>query len=197
MRWGARLGSGSCDRVTHSERKQPIAKEDEPRMNTNRHEYRWASLAATTLWDEAHPGARASRPRSRVGLLPSLLLLEGARAGLQGRSPCRWARTVTLGGPSWITLFRLFQINRELPAVSRGGWDGSMGRRRSPSRMPLFQTAGESDRVETWPNCRNCGGAGLQNPRAAPGRSVHDLASHGALPGISPQERIHDQRSPP
>ena len=119
--------------------------EDEPRINTNRHQYRWASIAATTSRNGARPGARASRPhtslynfghlldparpatapglcfgralavpavrvagrhisgklsgtlrhsmragrpRSRVGcLLPSLLLLEGARAGLPGRSP--------------------------------------------------------------------------------------------------------------
>ena len=43
------------------------------------------------------------RPRSRVGLLPSLLLLEGARAGLPGRSPAHAAepsRLVALNGPS-------------------------------------------------------------------------------------------------
>ena len=36
-------------------------------------------------------------PRER--LLPSLLLLKGPRAGLPGRSPCRYGRAVTLGGP--------------------------------------------------------------------------------------------------
>ena len=79
--------------------------EDEPRINTNRHEYRWASIAATTSRNGAHPGLcfarthgasadrvarchiagklsgtlrqcmRAGRPRSRV------------RAGLPGGSP--------------------------------------------------------------------------------------------------------------
>ena len=42
---------------------------------------------------------RAGRPRSRVGILPSLLLLNGKRAGLPGRSPCRCDGAVMLGGP--------------------------------------------------------------------------------------------------
>ncbi len=33
-------------------------------MNTNRHEYRWRSFAATPSRNEAHPGARASRPHA-------------------------------------------------------------------------------------------------------------------------------------
>ena len=33
-------------------------------MNTNRYEYRWTSFATTTSRDEAHPGARASRPHN-------------------------------------------------------------------------------------------------------------------------------------
>ena len=46
----------------HSRKKLPIVFEDEPRMNTNRHEERWTSSGATTLRDESPPGARASRP---------------------------------------------------------------------------------------------------------------------------------------
>ena len=112
-------------------------------MNTNRHEFRWTLLVASMSRDEAHPGARASRPHkswhslgqlrpgrpatapghcfgrahavpagrvagchiaeiraARNGsacgrdaraagwrLFPSLLLLDGARAGLPGRTP--------------------------------------------------------------------------------------------------------------
>ena len=48
----------------HSRVKLPISFKDEPRMNTNRHEYRWTSLAATPSRNEAHPGARASRPHA-------------------------------------------------------------------------------------------------------------------------------------
>ena len=44
------------------EEKRPIVNEDEPRMDTNRHEERWTSSGATTLRDESPPGARASRP---------------------------------------------------------------------------------------------------------------------------------------
>ena len=58
---------------------------------------------------------RAGRPRSRVGLLPSLLLLERAPAGLPGRSPCRCGGTGSLGGPSCNfvnhSFFLLFQIS--------------------------------------------------------------------------------------
>ena len=42
-------------------------------MNTNGHEYRWTSCAATTSWDEAHPGARASRPHKSWHSLRQLL----------------------------------------------------------------------------------------------------------------------------
>ena len=133
----------------------------------------WTSLAAMTSRDEAHPGARASRPHNtgkaspnsstRVdrqrrrgsasaglmrfppagGRLPhrgeterhatvvhaggtpalpggrlfqSLLLLEGAHAGLPVRRPCRCGTAVPLRGPSrsFVSLrgslfFRLFQ----------------------------------------------------------------------------------------
>ena len=48
----------------HSRKELPIEFEDEPRMNTNRHEYRWTSFAATPSRNEAHPGARASRPHA-------------------------------------------------------------------------------------------------------------------------------------
>ena len=51
-------------RADHSREKLPIVFEDEPPMNANRPEYRWTSLGATTLWDEAHPGTRASRPHN-------------------------------------------------------------------------------------------------------------------------------------
>ena len=58
------------------EEKQPIVNEDEPRMDTNRHEDRWTSLndkrrqnasatcalGVTRSWDEGFLGARASRP---------------------------------------------------------------------------------------------------------------------------------------
>ena len=44
--------------------KLPISFKDKPRMNTNRHEYRWTSFAATPSRNEAHPGARASRPHA-------------------------------------------------------------------------------------------------------------------------------------
>ena len=42
---------------------------------------------------------RAGRPRSRVGLLPSLLLLEEARVGLPGRSPAEEAEPSRLVAP--------------------------------------------------------------------------------------------------
>ena len=149
--------------------KQPIEFEDEPRMNTNRYEYRWTSFAATTSRNAAHPGARASRPhkswhslghllhpgrpatapglrfgrspavpagrvagcpiagkpsaaqrqcmragrpRSRVGLFPSLLLLEGARAGCRAAvPPMRQSRPaswpfVVLRVSSWMSFLR-------------------------------------------------------------------------------------------
>ena len=51
-------------RADHTRVKQPLVNNGEPRMNTNRHEDPWASLAATTSWEEALPGARASRPHN-------------------------------------------------------------------------------------------------------------------------------------
>ena len=39
-------------RADHTRMKQPISNEDEPRMNTNRHECRW-----TSLYDKRHPSA--------------------------------------------------------------------------------------------------------------------------------------------
>ena len=149
-------------------------------MNTNRHEYRWTFFAASTSRDEAHPGARASRPhtswhslghllhparpatapglclgrthavpgvrvagcpiagklsgtqrqcmragrpRSRVVPLPSLLLLEGARAGLPARSPVDAAepsRLVALPGPSWITIFSFVSGKERMLEFPRG-----------------------------------------------------------------------------
>ena len=74
-----RVESGECLarpppwRADHSREKQPIVFEDEPRMNTNRHEDRWTSMGATTLWDEVHPGARASRPHKSWHSLVHLL----------------------------------------------------------------------------------------------------------------------------
>ena len=46
-------------------------------MDTNEHEYRWTSLAATTSRNEAHPGARASRPHRFRHSLGHLLDLDG------------------------------------------------------------------------------------------------------------------------
>ena len=40
---------------------------------TNKHKDRWTSFAATTSWDEAHPGARASRPHNSWHSLGHLL----------------------------------------------------------------------------------------------------------------------------
>ena len=53
--------------------KKLIVPEDKPRMNTNRHEDRWTSFAATTSWDKAPPGARASRPHTSWQSLGQLL----------------------------------------------------------------------------------------------------------------------------
>ena len=61
------LSGGSLEEDT------AVVFEDEPRMNTNRHEYRWASFGATTSWVEAHPGARASRPHTFWHSLGQLL----------------------------------------------------------------------------------------------------------------------------
>ena len=131
-------------------------------MDTNRHKFRWTLFAALTSRDEAHPGARASRPHqswhslgqfrpcrpatapghcfgrahavpagrvagchiaeiraARNGsacgrdarapgwrLFPSLLLLDGARAGLPGRTPTDAAvpsPLLALRGPEWKT----------------------------------------------------------------------------------------------
>ena len=47
------------------------------------------------------------------GLLPSLLPLKGARAGLPGRSPCRCGSAVTLSGPS-------VESRGGAPALDRG-----------------------------------------------------------------------------
>ncbi len=52
------------DGADHAREKHPIVNNDEPRMNTNRHEDRWTCLAATTSRDAGHPGARASRPHN-------------------------------------------------------------------------------------------------------------------------------------
>ncbi len=41
--------------------KRPILKKDEPRMNTNGHEYRWTCLAAMTSWDEGRERGRLAR----------------------------------------------------------------------------------------------------------------------------------------
>ena len=58
-----RMGHAPC-RADHTRVKLPISFKDEPRMNTNRHEYRWTSFAAMPSRNEAHPGARASRPHA-------------------------------------------------------------------------------------------------------------------------------------
>ena len=56
---------------------------------------------------------RARRPRSRVGLFPSLLLLEGARAGLPGCSPAHAVEPsclVALRRPSWPLVDIFFRL---------------------------------------------------------------------------------------
>ena len=76
--------------------KHPIVNKGEPRMNTNRHEYGWTFLAASTSRDGA------PWERGRV-LLPLPLRLKGANAGLPGCSPAGAAepsRFVCLRGPS-------------------------------------------------------------------------------------------------
>ena len=65
------------DGAHHSEGKQPFVNEDEPPMNTNRHQKtdglpstttgakmlrHFCPVGVTLSWEEAHPGARASRP---------------------------------------------------------------------------------------------------------------------------------------
>ena len=62
------------DGADHSEEKQPFVNEDEPPMNTNSHEdppstttgakmlLHFCPVGVTLSWEEAHPGARASRP---------------------------------------------------------------------------------------------------------------------------------------
>ena len=62
-------------RAEHEEEKRPAVSADEPRMNTNRQEDRWASFAPTASGDEPHPGARASRPHNSWHSLVHLLHL--------------------------------------------------------------------------------------------------------------------------
>ena len=50
-------------RADHRRKKLPRFVEEEPRMNTNGHEYRWSTFGGTASGDEIHPGARASRPQ--------------------------------------------------------------------------------------------------------------------------------------
>ena len=75
------------DGADHTRVKQGVVSKNEPRMNTNRHEYGWTSfnhsrpgnapavlpLGATLSWDEAHLGARASRPHKSWQSLGQLL----------------------------------------------------------------------------------------------------------------------------
>ena len=126
MRWGVRLGS------------EPGARASRPHKSSRglvrlRHLARLATAPALRFsrahavpasrvagWGIAgklsgtqRSSMRAGRPRSRVGILPSLLLLNGKRAGLPGRSPADAAEPsglVALRGlrvTSWITPFSL------------------------------------------------------------------------------------------
>ena len=54
-------------------KKLPVVVEEQPRINTNGHEYRWSSFGVTTSGDEARPGARASRPHKTWHSLGQLL----------------------------------------------------------------------------------------------------------------------------
>ena len=53
---------------------------------------------------------RAGRPRSRGAPPPQLMLLEGARAGLPGRSRRRCSRAVSLGDPSCLSVDFFFAV---------------------------------------------------------------------------------------
>ena len=84
---------------------------------------------------------RAGRPRSRVGILPSLLLLKGSTLRLAGSHPVpfrqnrhAWWPLVVLRGPSWITLFLLSQAGRGCKGGRR--WTGSAGAGRDRASLP-------------------------------------------------------------
>jgi len=101
---------------------------------------------------------RAGRPRSRVGLLPSLLLLKGLQP-----YPC--GRVFTLGGPSWNFLAfvvqpRLFQARGETGVLQlrsklrRGrGWFGF----RLSERAAGISCVSFADRREPGPDLPNRG----------------------------------------
>ena len=77
-------------------------------MDTKGHEDRWTSMGATTLWDVA--------PRER--LFQSLVLLEGALAGIPGRSPAdadlRIFRTAGPPSPVKILCILCIDVNKPL-----------------------------------------------------------------------------------
>ncbi len=91
-------------RADHPRVKHPIVNKGEPRMNTNRHEYRWTCLATTTSWEEALPGARASRPHNTgtaSPLSPTRLdrqwRHDSASAELMGFLPAGWPGAASQG----------------------------------------------------------------------------------------------------
>ena len=119
--------------------KHPIVNEDEPRMNSNRHEDRWTSLTATTSRDEAPrergrlarttlaqprpsppPGPTGNGARALFHPGPCGSRRQGGRAPHHGETE-RPPNAEDAGGTpalpegrlsrvsSWITFFRLFQ----------------------------------------------------------------------------------------
>ena len=55
-------------RADHTRVKHSSVNKDEPRMNTNRHKYRWTCLAATPSWDDA-PRERGRPARTTLAQL--------------------------------------------------------------------------------------------------------------------------------
>ena len=125
-------------------------------MNTNRHEFRWTLLVASTSRDEAHPGARASRPHA--------LPLRTARFSAV------WHPATLPAGAAWAR-----------PKHCPGAVADQAGRRRWPRLRD--DLCGRDARAPGWrlfpsPSLLDGARAGL------PGRTPADAAEPSPLPAL-------------
>ena len=101
------------DGADHTKKKLRIILEDEPRMDTNRDgtpsmtnrarmHLRYCDLDITKSWEEAHPGARASRPHNtgKASPISSTRIDRQRRPGSASAEPMRFPPAGWSGAPS-------------------------------------------------------------------------------------------------